>query len=378
MKFVHIKPLSTVNLSFSQYHNYKCFIFSLSLLSSFKMDDKASGTAAQEVRSVLNDRVLRYQTLLSDNLTPLFYKELQEATRLHEDMLQRPDPTIVEQQNTLEQLTNLDNIDAKLREHWKELHTSLDSRTYLLANTMLFQEFLARSMLFDYSGRSPREVGLDHWKSPMVEYLNLHYGVGDKSDEDISLYQRTFAGPLKEMMLDKDHVEHRMTLAAARPTYPTGAIYRLTDQCDWPSLASILIKDRELAVVLYSQKPLKSHFYDDNIRKIVLRNIDEVRDKYFTELSSASTYTISKRAKELSVKRTTGQPPSSELNRLSEVDSAVATAKGIYNRAISSLGLGGTATSLRSIVQSGSSSRASSRASMDSTAQLIGSRNKTE
>ncbi|KAG6355608.1 hypothetical protein INS49_003570 [Diaporthe citri] len=232
-------------------------------------------------------------------------KELLDATKLHEEMLQRPDPTISEQQRTLSELAHLDSIDAQLVEHWKDLHTSLISRTALLANIMGYQGFFATSILLDYAGHSPREAGLGSWVSKHLETLNKHHSTGEKSDKDIKLYQKTFASPKKEMMLDQDHVERRLRIAAAQP-YPTGEIFRLIDECDWASLAAMLIDDRKLAVTLYSQKPLDPKSYNDNISKIVLRKMDEIKDKYFTDLSRASTYTTSKHAKDLSARKAAG------------------------------------------------------------------------
>lgn len=337
------------------------------------MGDKSYSTTAQEVRSILSQRVAGYQILLLDNLTPLFQKELLDATKLHEEILQRPDPTLPEQQRVFGQLAHLDSIDAQLMQHWKDLHSSLISRTALLANIMGYQGFLATSILLDYAGHSPREAGLESWVSSHVETLDKHYSTGDKVDKDNKLYQQTVAIPIKEMMLDQEHVEKRIRIAAAQP-YPTGEIYRLIDECDWANLAAMLIDDRKLAVTLYGQRPLDPKSYNDNISKIVLRKMDEIRDRYFTDLSSASRYATSKHARDLSARKAAGLPISTEPNRHSEGDWAVTTAKGVFNKVISSLGLGAS-TSPTSTGQSGPSN-ASPRLSSDSTAQLLDPSNK--
>lgn len=334
------------------------------------MSDRSHSTTAQEVRSILSQRVAGYQILLLDNLTPLFHKELQHATKLHKEILERPDPTIPEQQGALTQLAHLDSIDAQLMEHWKDLHTSLISRTALLANIMAYQGFLATSLLLDYAGHSPREAGLESWVSGRVETLGKHYSTGDKSDKDIKLYQQMVATPIKEMMLDQSHVEKRIRTAAAEP-YPTGEIYRLIDECDWPNLAAMLVDDRKLAETLYGQKPLDPKSYNDKISKIVLRKMDDIRDRYFTDLSTA---TSSKHAKDLSARKAAGLPIPSEFSRHQDGDWAVPTAKGVFNKVFSSLGLG-AGTSATSAGQSGSS-RSSSRLSTDSKTQLLASRNK--
>lgn len=339
------------------------------------MGDRSHSTAAQEIRSILSARVAGYQLLLLDYLTPLFHKELLDATKQHEEMLQRPDPTIPEQQRALQQLGHLDSVDAQLSEHWKDLHTGLVFRTALFANIIGYQTFLAASISLDYAGHSPRELGLDSWVSGKIEALDNHRKTGEESIKNIKIYRQTIATPIKEMMLDQDHVERRIRIAAAEP-YPTGEIYGLIDECDWSTLAMMLIRDRELAVTLYSQKPLDPKSYNDNIAKTVLRKIDEIRDKYFTELLGVSTFTTSKHAQERSARKAAGLPLAPEPSRHPEGDWASAAAKGVYHKIISSLGLrAGTSPG------SGDESRPSGgspRASMDSTTHLLSSNYKRD
>lgn len=173
--------------------------------------------------------------------------------------------------------------------------------------------------------------------------------------------------------MDQEHVEKRIKIAAAQ-TYPTGEIYRLTDECDWANLAAMLIDDRKLAVTVYEQKPLDPKSYNDNISKIVLRKLDEIRSRYFTEPSTASRYATSKHSKDLPARKAAGLPISTNPNRHSEGDWAVTTAKGVFNKVISSLGLG-AGTSPTSTGQSGPSN-ASPRPSSDSTTRPLGPRNR--
>ncbi|KAI3392078.1 hypothetical protein diail_6184 [Diaporthe ilicicola] len=341
------------------------------------MGDKTHGTAAQEIRLILSGRVGGYQLLLLDYLTPLFHKELLDAIKQHEEMLQRPDPTISEQQRALRQLGHLNSIDTQLSEHWKDLHTGLVSRTALFANIIRYQGFLATSILLDYTGHSLQEAGFDSWVSSQIETLDVHQKTAEESkkDLDIKLYRQTVATPIKELMLDQDHVERRIRIAAAKP-YPTGEIYRLIDECNWSALAMMLIRDRELAVTLYSQKPLDPNSYNDNIAKTVFRKMDEIRDRYFTELPSPSTYTTSKYAQERSARKAAGLPLPPEPSRHSEGDWALAAAKGVYNKVISSLGMGAGASPgpSRHSMPSGDSPRPS----IDSTTHLLSSKNRRD
>lgn len=144
-------------------------------------------------------------------------------------------------------------------------------------------------------------------------------------------------------MLDHNHVEKRIRIAAAQP-YPTREIYRLIDECDWRNLGTInlgtmLIDDRKLAITQCGQKPLDPKFDNQHFCKIALRKMDEVRDRYFSELSSQSIYTTSKHTKDRSARKAAGLPLSPEPGRGHEGNWASATAKDAYSKVISSLGL---------------------------------------
>lgn len=350
------------------------------------MASKSSSTIAQEVRSILRQRVGCYQLILLDNITPLFQKEPLHATRLHEEALQRPDPTsISKEKETLDQLIVLDNLDEQLTVHWTELHSNLVSRTALLADIFGYQKFLTVILLLDYAGTSQNEA--DSWVSDRLEDIDKYNRAMDRSAINIKMYQQTVAQPLKELMIDQSHVENRLRLAAAVPSYPTGGVYHLIDRCDWPNLAAMLIKDHELAVALFSGKPLDPQLYNDHISKLVLQKMDELKDRYFAYLSTPSVYTISKRAKKLTTKKAgqptkptplpSGQHLSPATIQHSEEPSAIVAARNIYNRVLGGLGFGERVPSLRSIVRHDSATP-SPRVSLDSTSPLIDSRKKDE
>ncbi|ROW10557.1 hypothetical protein VMCG_01937 [Cytospora schulzeri] len=351
------------------------------------MADKSSSITAQQVRSILEQRVAGYQLLLYDNPTPLFNKELLNAIKLHEEALQRPDPsTFAEEKLVLEQLMLLHNVDKGIMEHWKELHKSPNFRTALLAAMFGYQNFFTLKLLLDYAGKSQNVTDL--WLSNRLKTIDAYYSVADKSktdktETDIESYKQSVTKPLKELMLNQVHVEKRIKIAAA--SNPTGDIYPLIDQCNWPNLAAMLISDRELAEALFSGKPLDPQLYNDDVSKVVLQNMDRVKSKYFTDLSTPSTYTLSKHAKELSAKKaaqaarqSSGQPPLSPATiQHSEDSSAVTAAKNIYNKVVNGLGLGGTGRSLRDTVQPDLSA-ALSRVSLSSTTPLIDPRKKED
>lgn len=130
------------------------------------MGDKSHSTTAQDTRSILSRRVAGINCFCArwtNYLKPLFHEELLDATKLHEEILEHPDPTIFEHPHALRQLKHLDSIDATLTEHWQDLHTSLHSREVLLANILGFQRFLAKSIMMDYAGSPLRDAVLEPW-----------------------------------------------------------------------------------------------------------------------------------------------------------------------------------------------------------------------
>lgn len=308
-----------------------------------------------------------------DYVTPLLHKRLLDAIKQHEEMLQRPDLTTQEQESAHRHLGHLDILDAQVSHHWKSLHSDVVSRTALFANIIGYQGFLARSILFDYAGLSQREIGLDSWLSGKIETLDLHQkALGEsKKDSDIKLYHQMITTPIKELMLDQGHVERRTRIATAEP-YSTGEIYRLIDECDWSILALMLIRDGELAITLFSQKPLDPGSYDDGIAKAVFRKMDEIRDRYFTELQTPSSYTTSKHAQDRSARKEAGLPLAPGPSRHSEGDRVLAAAKGVFSKVINRLGMGTGASP-----GPGGHSRPSgdsARQSMDSTSHLLSSK----
>lgn len=340
------------------------------------MGDRQNDTAAQEIRLILSSRVTGYQLLLLDYVTPLLRKELQDATKQHEEMLQKPDPTTPsEERDALRQLGHLDSLDDQLSKHWEELHQGLVYRTALFANIMAYQGFLSTTILLDYTGRSLREAGLDSWALGRTEMLDIHEkGVGE-SQKDIKLYQQMVATPIRELMVDQGHVERRIRIAAAEP-YPTGEIYRLVDECDWSTLAVMLVRDRELATTVYGEKPLDRNSYNENVAKTVFLKMDEIRDRYFIEISSPSTYTTSKHAQERTARKQAGLPLAPEPVRQSDGDWAFAAAKGVYNKVISSLGMGARASTGSSVHSRPLGD--SPRPSMDSTSHLLSSKSRRD
>lgn len=339
------------------------------------MGNKRPQAFTEEVRFGLEIRLARYQLLLHDYQTPLFHNQLLDAIRLHEDTVQAPTPTPAEHERVLDQIVVLDNMDDRLDKHWDELHESMNFRTTLLANISQYQSKLGAWLILDYTGKSSKTC---IWASSIIGYVdNVGSGGVDNIHDDYKLYQQTFVRPLKEMMLSQDHVKKRLRIAATESTRPAGMIYHLIDRCDWGALAYALINDRELAVTLFGAKQLKPGLWSPWSGKWVVQKIDDIRDKYFEELSTPEQYTISKRARKLSAKKVASAAHQSSPPPLSpasfpraEEASALVAAKSIYKKVVNGLAFEGDGLTLRSIVRRRTQTT-SPWASSDSTTQLI-------
>lgn len=340
------------------------------------MGNKRPQAFTEEVRFGLQIRLDRYRLLLHDYQTPLFHNRLLDAIRLHQEAVQAPTPTPAEHERLLDQLVVLDNMDARIDEHWNELHKSMDFRTTLMVNIKAYQSKLGAWLMLDYTGRCAATCT---WASSILGYVDNvgSDGVGNIHD-DYKLYRRVFVRPLREMMLNQEHVKKRLRIAASETTNrPTGIIYNLIDRCDWGALAYAIVNDRELAVTLFGAKQLNEGFWSPQFGKLAVQKIDDIRDKYFAELLTPEDYTLSKRARKLSAEKAartahkSSPPPVSPVSSpCAEEASALAAAKNIYNKVVSGLAFEGAGLKFRSIVQRRTSTT-SPWTSLDSTTQLI-------
>lgn len=326
---------------------------------------------AQQVRMVIKQRVDTYNVLFLDLMTPLLKKEVQNAVKVHTEFLNLPTPLASERSHMLDQLGNLDTLHDRLTEHWAKVHGDLALRSSLLTNIALFQVFLSEKLLQDYTGKSFEPTPWALNQASLVELRSI--GAADSGRIDAA-YDRHIEFPLQEMLLDPSHVADKLRVLTRQPKHPGGDIQRLIDECDWPSLANTLVNDRALAAELFQQTPIDPDAFDANTSKKVLRRMDEITAKYFTELTSPSKYTLSRLAIQRAAKRSSGAADtmSPDVVSYAEEPSFVAGAKGIYGRLASGLGLSGMSSNLRSLAHNSSST------SLDEKARLIDDRKKTE
>ncbi|POS81187.1 hypothetical protein DHEL01_v200398 [Diaporthe helianthi] len=111
-------------------------------------------TNAQQVRLAIEQRLSRYRVLFFDCMTPSLKKELRLAIQLHYEVLQLQQPKVGDLHRVVKRLTDLDDLDEQLMEHWARVHANLVSRASLLVNMTLFQVFTAAKLLEDYTGKA--------------------------------------------------------------------------------------------------------------------------------------------------------------------------------------------------------------------------------
>lgn len=194
-----------------------------------------------------------------------------------------------------------------VEEHWGKVHTSPARHAQLIAHMCLFMEVLSSQLIRDYS-RAPAQEEADDADAVFGTRINLikqHRESGNDSSSEHSdqSYQDLVVAPIEELMLDQEHVEHRLIVAAETCKEPEGnapgTVHYFIKQCDWPNLAKILVRDRELAFTILEagkqSSTMLGFFPKDDAIKVV-QGISNIRDKYFTDLSGPANFTLSKHA----------------------------------------------------------------------------------
>ncbi|KAL1880026.1 hypothetical protein Daus18300_001389 [Diaporthe australafricana] len=251
---------------------------------------------------LIESRLQDYTFLGFESLTPLLKHLLQQSSDFHSKALKLP---VIHKHL----LTELNTFHGMVEEHWAKLHNSLSRHAQLMAHICLFMEVLSSQLIRDYSDEpedADTTVGT-HTKLIQQHRESARDGDGSHSDQS---YQDFVVTPIEELLLDREHVEHRLMVAETckkpKGDAPATAHYFIK-RCDWPSLASILARDRELSFATLeagNQSSIMLGIFpkDDAIKAV--QGISDIRDKYFTDLASPTNFTLSKYAKKQS-------PPSS-------------------------------------------------------------------
>lgn len=261
-----------------------------------------------DAAELTESRLQGYTFLRFESLTSLFKHLVQQSSEFHSQALKLP----VIQEHLTAELNTFHDI---VQEHWGKVHTSLARHAQLIAHMCLFMEVLSSQLIRDHSS-APAEEEDEDADAVFGTRINLimehreseHDGSGEHSDQS---YQDCVVAPIEELMLDQEHVEHRLIVAAetckeSKGNAP-GTVHYFIKQCDWPNLAKILVRDRGLAFAILEagkqSSTMLGFFPKDDALKVV-QGISNIRDKYFTDLSGPTDSTLSKHAKKQS-------PPSS-------------------------------------------------------------------
>jgi hypothetical protein len=248
------------------------------------------GVITADIRRYIEHRILNFESLLLEHLTPLLRKQAHHAIALHREALKHS--------NVDPYLKDLDDLHEQLTEHWTKVYGDFLSRVYLSQDILAFYQFLIEELLKDYANQPSTVSG---WTLNRAKYIAEQDGdTGAKDNNNVgTLYQIHVVYPLEEMMVNREHVESKLRSAAAGQG---SDIQRFIDKCDWSSLATALINDRDLTLNLLEGQQPNANMFGTNTYKRILQGIDEIKDKYFTELSDRSTFTINTHARELSAR----------------------------------------------------------------------------
>lgn len=252
----------------------------------------------EETRERLRLRVIHLGVQLDELMTPALRKELRHVLDKHSTTLEHPDFG-----SDSDAIDNLDNLYNQLSVHWVRVHKNFTYYSSLKEQMARYQEFLTEALCQDYLT----------WEKPFVPSVH-QLQLADRVEQSKStknndakfrdLYREQIVIPLKEMALNQAHVEHRLLLAKSGPAqqreHSNSHVQCLINQCNWQSLAKMLLNDRDLA------RNLENKFFDEETRESIQRKIDEIEVEYFEVLKSPADYIINERAMDLQSRRKLG------------------------------------------------------------------------
>jgi len=231
-------------------------------------------------REIALFRIVYFGFLSRQNHTPLLQEELHRAIILHVDAVESPDISPF--------IPDLDAIHAQIEEHWARVYGNIFTTASLLWDINVYEQFLQSKLLEDYANEPFEVVGRTLRLAECTakqDTRRFTEPIGDTtSDKE---YRDHVVFPLEESILDRSHVENKLRAVAARQGRPGSDIQRLIDACDWAKLAAVLTNDRDIILRLTQRSACPAE-----ISKKILAGINRVQNKYFTSLSSPSTFTL--------------------------------------------------------------------------------------
>lgn len=262
-------------------------------------------------------------------LTPLQRKEIEQAIEMSTKALQQPGFPAQDSPTDVHLAKYLDTLNAQILAHWSKVFRTPFDHIDLLESMTVYQLFFTSLLLVEYQyidKQVPLAVTDDAWLDTTANQIQQHR-TGPKTGEDDDdrndnlenyRYERDVANPMQELTLDVTHAEDRFLQAATATRHPghdllyiDSWVSQLVEGCKWQELAHLLVHDRQLAIGLLSHEAVAGDSpWGKDISVVLprlLRYIDDVKDTYFTTLSSAEDFKISERAADLS-----SNPPSTK------------------------------------------------------------------
>lgn len=129
----------------------------------------------------------------------------------------------------LDQLGDLDTLHERLMEHWAKVHGDLVLRSSLLTNIALFQVFLSKKLLQDYTGNLFESTT---WALNQARLVELHSICAADSGKSDAAYDRQIDFPLQKMLLDPSHVAEKLKTLTRQPKHSGDDIQQLINQYD--------------------------------------------------------------------------------------------------------------------------------------------------
>lgn len=268
----------------------------------------------------LQTRVILFQVSLDgDTLTPLLRHEISVAIDLFTVALKLPE---IDEDH----FKVLRKTYEKVLDRWVDVHKDLSRHGRLLCAIRSLQSILCIFLLEDYSHTKVPSLANPQYKmiSEFAGYIKNHRTLSASSDEDEksneggggssssskerqeSLYIIFIRNPCREMMVDENHVADMICWKVEGPPGAANTkLRRLIAQCDWDRLASLLFHDRQLMLDLFEDKKRSvgpSVLWTKVDYPVMLHMLDKTRKKYFQELTSPSTFTLTGHAKRMSAK----------------------------------------------------------------------------
>lgn len=185
------------------------------------------------------------------------------------------------------------------------------------------------SLLLDEYQYTDKQITLcvtDGWLDTTAGQIQQHRAAiktvdgHDDRNDDLENYEEDVGTPMQELTLDVTHAEDRILKAATATRHPghdllciDAWVSQLVQGRKWEELAHLLIHDRQLAIDLLSYEAVAAESpWGKDITELLPRllgYIDDVKDTYFTTLSSTEDFKISQHAADLSNPSSTRRSP---------------------------------------------------------------------